>query len=756
MGNPATLTDSDAAPDQVLESAGPGTPVGLTLTLAPTVNSGAQFSLVDNGGGAFSIDPANGVVLLAGSVDFEAASLRTIVARASVGVAPNLVTYTREFQITVRDSPAPTLALTFPFSHARFGDGSVSAAGVVTHPEPASLRVTASAGGTTQQGQIAAGSFQVRDVPVTGTGTFTLTVVASHPGGETATQSLTISREPELTDVSRMVLDSARDRVLLLDRFSAAIIASPLNGQPRSIVSGRHVGSGPAFREPRALCMDPGGQALFVAESLQGDVYRVDIATGNRTLLGASGAAYFAPMEMDFDPVRGRILMSDETAGILSIDPTTGERRQLSSGQSPGPTIYAHRSLAFDSAGDRILVSDGHSLFAVNPVNGSRSMLSGWNADPISRFFHGMVVAPQSNAAYMADEFANGVVRIDLANGGRATATSSGLALYGYPAVGAGLELQYPNDVVVGTDGRLFLVEGEYADPLVEVRPNGDRVVVRNAALGTGVNFRGPQGIWFDGARNALVVADNVADFIAEIDPATGNRTLVTGRADGRGSIDFDLMDAAPGAADEYFYVDFTTNALYAVRAGAAARVVSDANTGAGPALDNPTSLALDLPRGVAYVADGTRVLSIDLATGDRRVVAAIFGFIAGLAADFPNQMLYVAEETGGVHRLDLTAGTVRLISPLFGLYNADIAFDSATRTVIALREYPLRLDRIDEAAVRTTPIDTQAPGCGPNLTAPRGVDVDPVRQVAYVTDDFYDGVIAVDLRTGCRQLVAK
>ena len=38
----------------------------------------------------------------------------------------------------------------------------------------------------------------------------------------------------------------------------------------------------------------------------------------------------------------------------------------------------------------------------------------------------------------------------------------------------------------------------------------------------------------------------------------------------------------------------------------------------------------------------------------------------------------------------------------------------------------------------------------------PRGVAVDSSRQVAYVTDDVYDGVIAVDLRTGCRQLVAK
>ena len=143
-------------------------------------------------------------------MDFEASPIRTLVAEASVGQDPNRTVYVRAFQIAILDSPAPSLELTFPFSHARFGDGAISVLGLVSHPQPDSVRVSASAGGAVVQGVIVGGIFQVRDISVSGNGTFTLRVLATHPGGDVTEQNVTLSREPELTDVPRMVLDAAR------------------------------------------------------------------------------------------------------------------------------------------------------------------------------------------------------------------------------------------------------------------------------------------------------------------------------------------------------------------------------------------------------------------------------------------------------------------------------------------------------------------------------------------------------------------
>ena len=46
--------------------------------------------------------------------------------------------------------------------------------------------------------------------------------------------------------------------------------------------------------------------------------------------------------------------------------------------------------------------------------------------------------------------------------------------------------------------------------------------------------------------------------------------------------------------------------------------------------------------------------------------------------------------------------------------------------------------------------------GGGLDLAVPRSIDFDPEWQIAYITDDAYDGVIAVDIASGYRQLVAK
>ena len=756
QGDPSAISDADPAPNQVVESAVPGTPVGLTLSLAPSGGGAGNFSLRDSAGGAFAIDATTGVVTLAAGVDFETSPTRSITVQVDVGQPPNRRQYVRAYAISILDSPAPSLQLTFPMAHARFGDAFISVAGVVSHPELSNVRVSASAGGASVQGTVSDGQFQISNVPVSGNGSFTVSVVASHAGGESTMQSRTLSREPELTNVARMVLDTARARVLMVDRYTAAVVASPLDGGPRSIVSGRHVGSGPAFAEPVALCLDPDGQTLYVADGTLKSLLRVDLLTGNRTTLAAIGSGLFSPKELDFDPVRHTLVVSDESRGIWSISASTGEVRLLSSSLSAGPFIYAFRGLVFDAPHDRILVTDGSSLFAVDPVSGAHLLVSDGTLDPIGRFFDGLGLGPQTDVAYAADEFTNGVMRIDLTTGAAETVTSSGLSLFNVPAVGSGLDLQYPGDIVVSPDNRLFLIEGEYADPLVEVKPNGDRVIVRTAALGTGVNFRGPAGIKYDAARNLLVVADNVADFITEIDPTTGNRAIVTGRSDGKGSIDFEPLDAAFDATGQYYYVDFETNTLYAVRAGESPRVVSDLATGSGPVLNNPNGLEIDAPQDKAYVIDGEVVLEIDLENGTRRVLASGFISLMGIAADLSTQSLFVAEGSGRIFNIDLSSGAQRVVS--FGsgtVWTGDIAYDDATHSLLVVRENPARLDRVSATGV-SVPVDSLAPACGPTLQVPRSVAVDSARQIAYVTDDAYDAVIAVELRTGCRQLIAK
>ena len=629
------LNDADAAADQIAENAPAGSAVGVTVAAQVSGSVGTlSYSLPDDAGGAFAIDATTGIVRRSGAVDYEAATERSITAQAVLTNGSRQSRGTRTFRIAVLDSPPPTLELTFPFAHARHSDSIIAASGRVTHPQLQTVQVTARAGGATVSGTIAGEGFTIRDIPVSGGADFTLTITASHAGGDSVSRQLTLSREPELTGVREMVLDPARNRVLLADLESASIIAAPLDGGARVLVSGRHLGAGPALLHPTAITINPQGDAIFVADDVLGAIFSINLATGDRSPLGSGEPRLFAPNELDFDTVRGNLLLSDEQAGVLAIDVATGVRRVVSSGQSPGPQIYYHRGIGFDAARDRILVNDSSSLFGVNPLSGERTMISSWLDDPATRFLEGMSVASAGGVVYLGDEFGNSVLRIDLLTGSRETVSSSGMTLFNYPAVGAGQELQYPEDVVFdAASNRLFLVEDEFADPLIEVRPNGDREVIRNASLGSGVNFRSPAGIKYDAARHVLLVADFIGDVVAEVDPATGHRTVISGRSDGRGSIDTDLMDVAfAPERKEHYIVDFQTKALHAIAAGGAARVVTSPTTGSGPPLLSPRRVEVDEARGIAYVLDDQAVIAVNLEDGARQTILSGFGSLAGMA----------------------------------------------------------------------------------------------------------------------------
>lgn len=750
---PLTLNDVDVAADQIAENAPIGSTVGVTVAVQAPGNGTFSYSLTDDAGGAFAIDATTGIVRRSGAVDYETATGRSITAHAVLTNGGRQKVGARTFTIAVLDSPAPALELMFPFAHARHSDSIIGASGRVAHPQLQTVQITARAGGATVTGTITGERFAIRDIPVSGGADFTLTVTASHAGGDSVSRQMTLSREPELTDVQRMVLDPTRNRVLLADRESGSIIAAPLDGGARVLVSGRHVGTGPAFMHPAAITISPQGDSFFVADDELDAIFRVSMATGDRSQLATSNPQFYAPNELDFDTVRGKLLLSDEQAGVLSIDTATGARQLVSSSQSPGPHIDYHRGVGFDAARDRILVNDSSSLFAVNPLTGARTMISDWFSDPVTRFLQGMSIA--DGVVYLGDEFGNGVVRIDLLSGSRETVTSSGMTLFNYPAVGAGPDLQYPQDVVFdAANNRLLLVEGEYADPLLEVRPNGDRVIIRNASLGNGVNFRSPAGIKYDAARHVLIAADYIGDVVVEIDPATGHRTIISGRSDGRGSIDTDPIDVALGTeSNEHYIVDFQTKTLYAVAAGGATRIVTSPTTGSGPTLLSPRRVEIDEARDIAYVLDEQSIVSVNLENGARQTILSGFGPLAGMALDLPSRRLFVSNILGPVQEIDLATGAQRIISSggAFGV-GGGLAYDNVNARLLAIDQASFRLEFIDV----NTGVRTNLTGNGIWPVRPHSIAVDAERQVAFITEDAYDAIIAIDLQSGYRQLIAK
>ncbi|MEX8494010.1 cadherin domain-containing protein [Sphaerotilus sp.] len=79
------ISDLDAAPDSVAESAAIGTGVGITAQSidADVTNNTVTYTLDDSAGGRFAVDAATGVVTLARAVQDEGVATRTVVLRAT-------------------------------------------------------------------------------------------------------------------------------------------------------------------------------------------------------------------------------------------------------------------------------------------------------------------------------------------------------------------------------------------------------------------------------------------------------------------------------------------------------------------------------------------------------------------------------------------------------------------------------------------------------------------------------------------------
>jgi hypothetical protein len=101
--SPSTPTDSDSAPNTVVEGATNGTAVRITASAIDVNGPNVAFSLTSDAGGRFAIDTTTGVVTVADEtlLDFETATSHTITVQASDGKGG---TATQDFTIAVTNA----------------------------------------------------------------------------------------------------------------------------------------------------------------------------------------------------------------------------------------------------------------------------------------------------------------------------------------------------------------------------------------------------------------------------------------------------------------------------------------------------------------------------------------------------------------------------------------------------------------------------------------------------------------------------
>ncbi|MBL4850880.1 MAG: cadherin domain-containing protein [Gammaproteobacteria bacterium] len=737
-----TLIDTDAADNSVAESVIIGALTGLTAFvdgLADGVT--VTFSLLDDAGGRFAIDPGTGVVTVAGPLDFETATSHvvTVFTQESDGN-----TNEANFTITVTDNLAPIITIGFPGANSLVIGDNITISGTATDPEGDAIdSIIVSTGGNDVAASVDAdGNWSAAAIPLS-TGDNEITVTATDVNGEVSTETISVNSQATVISAPGSALaDGERERILVIDAGTGGInIVDENSGEvspfPVDFNGGALPGS--AGAEFQALSgageLDADNDRLFVVEDTPAgdnllqigltddsvtrlpvrvepgiDQFVVDAANNNNRLLiidlaapaivavslvdfstsvvsdntgAGTGPAFVTPTRIALDSTNNQAIVFDEgIPGFLTVDLDNGNRTLLA-GLPAGitdPTLV--RSIEVDNANDRLLVVTPTSVFTIDLSNGGFGVLSGddvvtpsaaviGNGPPL---IDANAITVDGTRALVSDN-SGAIIAIDLATGDRTIVGSNPPVL---------LEAErYTNVIVDDATGNIFLysllpgsnsltindqtngvtstvtidqsnIEIDTTVFIVDFVNNtayfftaerdgiaalnlasGSLAIVSdNNSVGSGVSFQKATALALDSARNRILYTDADQDdpSVRAIDLATGDRSIFFAST---GSIPSPIAIIVDTAQDRALVLDDVRQTLIVIGLESADGTVLDsadatvinaiANTGL--VLDAAT-LTVDSNSNIAYLIDATTraLTSVNIATGDNRVVSAIDG----------------------------------------------------------------------------------------------------------------------------------
>ena len=289
-----------------------------------------------------------------------------------------------------------------------------------------------------------------------------------------------------------------------------------------------------------------------------------------------------------------------------------------------------------------------------------------------------------SGQGLVVDNFPGVVVRVDPATGNRTVVSGCIVTTSPCPTaspdnlIGSGPEFVNPQAIAIEASGQGLVVDAAFRAAVVRVDPvTGNRTVVSGCTIspdgpcpdgppptpdnlvGSGPEFVNPVAIAIEASGQGLVV-DNSLGAVVRVDPATGNRTVVSGCTivpagpcpDGPPSVPDNLVGSGPEfgnpqaiaieASGQGLVVDSSLNAVVRVDPTTGNRtivsgctivpdgpcpdgppLVPDNLVGSGPEFGNPVAIAIEAS-GQGLVVDSFlgAVVRVDPTTGNRTVVS--------------------------------------------------------------------------------------------------------------------------------------
>jgi streptogramin lyase len=289
--------------------------------------------------------------------------------------------------------------------------------------------------------------------------------------------------------------------------------------------------------------------------------------------------------------------------------------------------------------------------------------------------------------------------------------------------------------------GDLVVVD-RLVDGVLQVDPaSGERTVVSSDEVGTGIKLFGATEIALD-LDGSILVADDHRDALFRIDPATGNRVVISGLGVGEGTELRSPLGVAVEPDGSYLIGDRSLGAVMHVDRNTGDRsIVSGCShytcpflVGDGPTLLAPRDIALE-PNGDILVVDDffLNVFRVDRDTGDRTIISGFIpptSDVVGVGPNFVNPNSIALEADGSILVTDgLRVHRLIRIDPITG--------ERTSFSGCVSRDIPCSV----------------VVGDGPDFGAPTGIALEGDGSIV-VVDSRYKGLFRVDPISGDRTLI--
>ncbi|WP_428267331.1 hypothetical protein [Haliangium sp.] len=476
------------------------------------------------------------------------------------------------------------------------------------------------------------------------------------------------------------------------------------------------------------LAVDEAGERLLGVDITLDAVFEVELATGVTRIISSSergaGPALTRPESVARDGVHDRALVIDaDLDAVVAVDLATGDRTILSDANvGTGPVLNRTLDIVVDADRNRALVVENfQAVIAIDLDTGARTVLSDASvgAGTPFRAIRKLAMDPMANRVLVSDRVLGGLMAVDLDTGDRTTLSP-----------GDGSEaLTNPTHIVLDrAENRAVVLNGSRSFRVMAVDlDTGVHTELALSGLGSGPLVREGEGFAYDRVRGRFLVTN-----------VTGNSiyTLVP-------SLD-------PRSAHEQKWGHLT-------RLG----------VGDGPGLYNVDSALMRTPRKALVTDRGAHAaLSVDLMSGDRTL---IFGpnpelgqplyFPQGLALEGRHRAFIGSgtDETG-ISSFDLRTGEQTLISTVdspgpYMEYIECLAYDEVLGRILVLTEQ-LGVFAVDPDTGVRTQVSGEGVGDGPEFEESVTCALDRARNRLLVTDEEIEGLHAIELSTGDRDVI--